>query len=234
LVLCKLNRAITFIANLINWITRLAVWVFLDAKDAWISILPIALIIGCGWLIFGLDEQGIRISGLVLELLGILVVARGLSESRKLFGRPSLYQSFLRWTERRPRFGAPKYVLNAEGSCFAVNGSDSAMARGFVGTSAHTLEERIVLLERRLNLADTQIQEGRRKLEEEAKNRMEAIVSEEVARIEGDAIVQKQLEEAVVGGINLETVGIVWLACGVTLSSLSVELDCLISKLAGA
>lgn len=161
-------------------------------------------------------------------------MAIGLSESRKLFGRPSLYQAFQRWTERRPRFGARKYVLNAEGASFIINGNDSSMAFGLVGTSAHTLDERLTLLERRLNLADKQIQEGRRKLEEETKNRMEAIVSEEVARIEGDAIVQKQLEEAVVGGINLETVGVVWLAFGVTLSSLSVELDCLISKLSGA
>jgi hypothetical protein len=52
-----------------------------------------------------------------------------------------------------------------------------------------------------------------------------------VARIEGDATVRKQLEEAVVGGITLETVGIVWLASGVTLSSLSEELARLVVKL---
>lgn len=228
-----MNRAIAFITNLINWIHRLAVWASRDAKDAWISILPVLVITGCAWLISGLNEQGVRISGLLLELLGILVVAKGLSESRKLFGRPSLYQSLLKWTERRPRFGAPKYVLNAEGGCFAVNGGDSVMTHGFVGTSAHTLDERVTLLERRLNLADAQIQEGRRKLEEETTNRMEAINLEEVARIAGDAVVRKQLEEAVVGGINLETTGIVWLACGVTLSSLSQELACWVNKLGG-
>jgi hypothetical protein len=52
-----------------------------------------------------------------------------------------------------------------------------------------------------------------------------------VARIEGDAVVQKQLEKAVIGGINLETVGIVWLACGVALSSLSEELAGLVARL---
>lgn len=207
------------------------VWAFRDARDVWVSILPVALIVGCAWLLSGWDDQGIRISGMLLELLGILVVAKGLSESRKLFGRPSLYQSFMSWAERRPRFGAPAYVLNAGEGRFIVNGNDSAMAFGSVGTSAHTLEERIALLEQRLNLTDTQIQEGRRKLEEETKNRIEAINYEEGARIEGDAVVRKHLEEAVVGGINLETVGIVWLACGVTLSSLSEELACLVTKL---
>ena len=83
----------------------------------------------------------------------------------------------------------------------------------------------------RLTLADKQIQEGRLKLEEETKNRIEAIHSEKAARVEGDAVVQKQLEKALVGGINLETVGIVWLACGVTLSSLSEELAGLVAKL---
>jgi hypothetical protein len=112
-----------------------------------------------------------------------------------------------------------------------VNGGDSAMAFGLVSTSANTLDERVTLLERRLNLANKQIQEGRLKLEEETKDRIEAINSEEMARIEGDAVVRKQLEEAVVGGINLETVGIAWLACGVTLSSLSEELAYLVAKL---
>jgi hypothetical protein len=171
------HRAITFTTNLANWITRLAVWAFRDAKDAWVSILPLVLIIGGAWLISGLDEQGIRMAGLLLELLGIGVVARGLNESRMLFGRPSLYQSFLGWAERRPRFGAAGYVLNAGEGSFTVNGSDSAMAHGVVGTSANTLDERVTLLERRLNLADIQIQEGRRKLEEEHKSRIEALTS---------------------------------------------------------
>lgn len=228
---CKLNRAITFITNLTNWIRRVAVWAFSDAKEAWVSVVPVVLIIGVAWFISALSEPGIRISGMLLELLGIGVVAKGLSETRMLFGRPSLYQSFLGWAERRPRFGAARYVLNAEGGSFTVNGSDSAMAHGTVGTSAHTLDDRVTLLERRLNLADTQIQEGRRKLEEETVNRTEAIRSEKVERIEGDAVARKQLEEAVVGGINLETVGIVWLACGVTLSSLSKELADLVACL---
>jgi UDP-N-acetyl-D-mannosaminuronic acid transferase (WecB/TagA/CpsF family) len=101
------------------------------------------------------------------------------------------------------------------------------MATGIVGASANTLDERVTLLERRLTLADKQIQEGRLKLEEETKNRVDAINSEKAARIEGDTQVRKQLEEAVIGGIHLETTGIVWLACGVILSSLSEELACL-------
>ena len=145
-----MNRATTFITNLKNWLTRLAVWAFREAKDAWVSILPITLIVGGAWLISGLDEQGIRLAGLLLELLGIGVVAKGLNESRMLFGRPSLYQSFLGWAERRPRFGAAAYVLNAGEGRFMVNGSDSAMAHGLVRTSAHTLDERVTLLERRL------------------------------------------------------------------------------------
>lgn len=44
------------------------------------------------------------------------------------------------------------------------------------------------------------------------------------ARVEGDAAVKKQLEEAVVGGILLETIGVTWLAGGVILSSLSTEI----------
>ena len=96
-----------------------------------------------------------------------------------------------------------------------------------------TLEERVALLEERLYLADTQINEGRRKLEEEAKKRKAAIEAEVEARDEGDKAVQNLIKEAVIGGIRLETMGVAWLAWGLTLSSLSEEIACLISKLWG-
>jgi hypothetical protein len=228
-----LNRAIAFIANLINWIPLLAVWAFRDAKGVWVSILPIALIIGCVSLKIGLDEQGIRISGLLLELLGILVVAKGLSESRKLFGRPSLYQSFVNWVKRYPRFEPRSYTLKAGEGSVRLSGTVS-----MVFTPGHkeaiSIEERMSALEAKHALLTRQLEEYHAHLDKETGKWAYTMKSEEEARFKGDKDNAKQLEAAVVGGINLETMGIVWLACGVTLSSLSAELEYLISKLAGA
>jgi hypothetical protein len=169
------------------------------------------------------------VAGLVLELLGILIVAIGIIDIRAEFKLNSFYASAIDWFNRSPIFKGknqePIY------GCAQVTDEDDVMVATGASSCAvpSTLEGRVALLEERLRLAEIQINEGGRRLEEETKSRVEAMNSEEAARVEGDAVIRKQLEDAVVGGINLETVGIVWLAFGVTLSSLSEELACLVA-----
>jgi hypothetical protein len=96
---------------------------------------------------------------------------------------------------------------------------------------AITIEERISALEGQLASLGKQFEEFNIHLNKETGKWGGTMKSEEEARVKGDVANAKQLEEAVVGGINLETVGILWLAVGVTLSSLSEELACLVAKL---
>ena len=228
-----MKMIVIWFIQLKNWIPRLFSWIILDAKDLWITSLVIAAVVGSSYLTFGIEERGFRVSGLFLELLGILVVAKGLSDSRQLFERPSMNQSLLNWLKQFPKFGGNNYVLVAGEGRFKME-NDSVAAFGLVGKAPHTIEGRIALLEKRLDLADKQIQEGNRKIEDETKNRVEAMNSEVESRNEGDLAVRKQLEEAVVGGILLEIKGIVWLATGVILSTLSTELDGISRYMMGA
>jgi hypothetical protein len=135
------------------------------------------------------------------------------------------------WLKGYPKFGEPNPIPVAGSVNVQLQGDTLKAYGGSLSVLPSTLEARVSLLESKLKLADRQINETGLRLEEERKSRIDALNSEEVARIEGDAVVWKQLEEAVVGGISLETVGIVWLACDVTLSSLSEELACLVTRL---
>lgn len=81
------------------------------------------------------------------------MVAIGLGDSRRLFGRSSTYQSFLNWLKLRPKFGGNNYVLVAGEEHFKM-GNDLLATCGIVGKAPHTLEERIALLQERLDLAD--------------------------------------------------------------------------------
>ena len=71
----------------------------------------------------------IRWAGLALQITGLCVVVIGLSESRKLFGKPSLLDAFLDFFRRHE---PKKHVANLEGGKIKLSGSD---IRGVVGTS---------------------------------------------------------------------------------------------------
>lgn len=226
-------RAIALqLIHAVTWLPRVGLWISREGKDIWITLAVLAVALGAVYA-FGVGEQSIRIAGFFLELLGLAVVAIGLNDSRQLFGRPGVYTAIKNSMKRFPKPWRGTHVL-VVGSAGSVSGSATAAA---IGNSTSrlptTLEERVALLEEKLYLADTQINEGRRKLEEEAKKRKAAIEAEAEARDEGDRAVQKLIEEAVIGGIRLETMGVVWLAFGLTLSSLSEEIACLINKLVG-
>jgi hypothetical protein len=170
----------------------------------------------------GWDEQGIRLSGWLLELLGIGVVAKGLSDSRQLFRLP--------WLKPPPPFRNRTVNLKAEGG---VSTPNSGVLEGLEVVKLESqpgLETRIWLLEKNLSINIAQVSELNRKLQVATQTLSESLEAERVDRLAETGKIQEQLRKAVVGGINLEAVGIVWLACGVTLSSLSQELACLMAS----
>jgi hypothetical protein len=183
---------------------------------------------------FGMGEKWLRVAGFSLEFLGIGVVAIGLYKTRKDFERPGICEAILNSWKRRPKLWRDNPV-GVTGSVNVVSGNDTVSASGSVGrpTSSLELEERVALLEERLNLTDMRVDEGRRKLEEEARKREAALNAEAKARTEDYEGAKALIEKAVVNGISLEAMGVAWMAFGLTLSSLSGEIACLISKLAG-
>lgn len=61
-----------------------------DAWPAWLALGGVALAALVGWALAGAASAGVRYAGTVLQVLGLATVAAGLSQVRRLFGRPSL------------------------------------------------------------------------------------------------------------------------------------------------
>ena len=79
-----------------------AVWPGLfEARYAWLSatVICVALVIS---LRPHMTESVIRLTGLVLQLLGISTVIWGISETRALFGHPSFASKAKAWLSRFP------------------------------------------------------------------------------------------------------------------------------------
>ena len=92
-----------------------------------------------------------------------------------------------------------------------------------------TVEERLDALEEKYEQLNQQLAEARRELKSEARRLDEAVNDERRARDEADAAIQEQLESFSVGGLHLESMGLVWLLVGITLTTLPGEIASLLA-----
>jgi hypothetical protein len=192
----------------------------------WLT-LAVIVILGCVALLFPMDvaryvvgfelsvDDRVRWLGLAYQLAGLGLVVHGLRRSRQLFNKPTYFQDFvhhLRYAFRPP---PPK--------SFTPKGVDSISTTvaewGRVHVAGGTLEERITRLEtelqdlqNRVNKVDVSIRQTESRLNKR-------IDDESRSRKQGDEDNSKKIEEATIGGIHLEAIGILFLILGILLST---------------
>lgn len=208
--------------RLVGWFLQVLGWLLYSARRVWVAVLiPVAIAL-FAWHALPRWESRLRISGLFLQVAGVLTVAKGLHDTRKLFGRPSLRQHAVRWFKQFPRFGVDTPMAVGSGSGSST-GSSIGSAMILPGPAA-SLEERVASLAQELIRTSGLVQETRQRLAEESRDRGREIDSERCERRSGDERVRQLIEEAAAGGLHLELTGVVWLLLGVVLSTAPNEI----------
>lgn len=201
-----------------------ALWPWLtEARYAWLAagVILVALVIS---LRPHTPEPVIRITGLILQVLGIGTVIWGISETRALFGHPSFAAKAKSWLARFPLFRR-NIVLAAGAGSFA---SATCKARGHIthgptGTNP-TVEARLESLERNLVLIHERISCTEKEVDEELRKATEALKNEEQARQSEDYLLHEKLEATGTGGVHISAIGASWLFVGVVLSTAGIEI----------
>ncbi|MEO8910540.1 MAG: hypothetical protein ABI408_09970 [Gemmatimonadaceae bacterium] len=155
-------------------------------------------------------------------MLGIVTVALDIRQKRKDFGLPGLIDAFSKWLSQSPLsrnsggVSAPLrgLTMNAEGGHFALKGCPA---------NAST-EDRIRALEGNVVGLDQEIRGAVETIRHETTAREVAIREERVARESEDTKIREKLAVSQTGGLHLSAVGILWLAVGTVLGTISQEL----------
>lgn len=193
-----------------------------EARFAWLAlgVIVTALIVA---LRPHTPEPVIRLSGLVLQLLGIGTVIWGISETRALFGHPSFSTKTKSWLERFPLrrrnivFGTGAVSLAAA----------TCKARGYVtqGPGPNpTIETRLDALDRNISLIHERISDNEKEMDEEFRKTAVALKKEEQTRQSEDNSIRNKLEATGTGGVHISAIGASWLFIGVVLSTAGVEI----------
>lgn len=206
-------------------ISRLkAFWRWLaDARYIWLSaslIVP-ALVIS---LLLNTSEQVIRITGLILQILGILTVIWGICETRALFGHQSITVKIKSWLKRFPIHRKKNVTSTGEGSIASFTTSNS---RGHAVDNPGqnpNIEDRVESLEKNIRLIHERISLIEKHMDEEFRNIADALKKEESTRHMEHNLLYKKLEMTGTGGVHISAIGASWLLLGVILSTAAREI----------
>jgi len=171
----------------------------------------------------GTPEPTIRLTGLFLQLLGVLTVALGIIETRRFFGRPPISSNIRAWLAATP-FRRP-HVASAVGH--ASLGALTCKARGYGTHGAGenpTVESRVEALEKNLMGVHQRITGLEQEYDQELRKLGERIRSENSSLKAELGQVNGRFEAFGTGGVHISAVGAVWLFFGLILSTASVEI----------
>ena len=218
--LCAIERVLRVIKATLRWIAApFHVWLCLGVTVA-------ALIIS---LRPNTPEPVIRLTGLVLQLLGVLTVAWGISETRALFGRPSIRSKISAWLSAAP-FLKPHHG-SATGR--ASVGGIRVKARGHATHGAGespTTESRLQALEKNIEVVHQRITGLAQEYDQELSHLSTSLREEQASRVQQVTSVHTRLEEFGTGGVHISAIGAAWLFVGLVLSTAGPELARLVNN----
>lgn len=200
-----------------------ALWPWLvEARFAWLTLGVIALALAVS-LRPHTTEPIIRLTGLVLQVLGIGTVIWGISDTRALFGHPSFATKAKSWFGRFPLLRRNVVLAAATGSIGLATCKARAYTTHGPGSNP-TLESRVDALEKNVDLIHERISSTEREMDEELRKAGEALKNEEQTRQTEDAAIRQKLEATGTGGVHISAIGASWLFVGVVLSTAGVEI----------
>ena len=206
---------------------RIVPWLA-EARYVWLALFVCLIAFGVS-LRPGSSEQVIRLTGLVLQILGLATVAWGISETRALYGHRPWFSIARGWIERFP-LRRRSVVLRAEG---IVSAAAVLRARAHVTHSVPpgaTVEERLSALEKNIGSIHERIGATQKDLDEHIEGMKSAVNDEAHKREVGDAEGRKLVEITATGGVHITAIGAFWLFVGVTLSTASGAIAGAIAK----
>jgi len=216
-----------------NWLSRFFWWLVVEPKQFWPTLLPLfGGFIFCCFIPVGIFnglipddslETRFRLTGLVLELLGIITVVIGVNATLKLFDVDGLCKTILKWFKR-----FPKFVENARTTVGSISATTENATASFFGTTSlapnSSIENRVAFLEEQLKQVHLQVYGNRIHFENECKSLSDALSAESDKRKTGDKQSHYDLKAFAVEDVYIEVMGVVWLIFGAISATASKEL----------
>lgn len=170
-------------------------------------------------------EQSIRISGYVLQVVGMVFTIRGLLRIRKHFGQPKLTSLSIEWLKRFPKWKREPISLEVADGVTVTAGLDARLEVWAPDKKEDTLEKRIDGIVRNQESLKIELRAASHEIKELRKNQKKHNIAQEKALDKMENQLRSDLESLHTDDIVISLVGLIWLVVGISMSTLSVELS---------
>lgn len=207
-------------------LTRLFRWLFIEPLHFWLALAVPGLTVLYS-LVIVRTEPAIRLSGLALQLLGILTAVWGIVGTWNYFELGDPLAVVTSWLRRCP-LRKPRVIT---GVGMVTEQNDSLAARGHTWWQPKPeapIEERIAILEKNVPLLNDRISGVQREVDA-AVQRLQQEVAEAARTAKTEAKhVSGRLKEFGTGSLHVSAIGAFWLFVGSILGGASQEILCLL------
>jgi hypothetical protein len=204
-------------------LTRLLRWLFIEPRHFWLALAVPSLTIFYS-LVIVRTEPAIRLSGLTLQLLGILTAVWGIVGTWRYFELGDPITVLTSWLRRCP-LRKPRVIIGVVG--MATEQNDSLAVRGHTWWQPKPeapIEERVAILEKNISLLSERISGVQREVDAVVQ-RLQQEVAEAARTAKTEAKqVSGRLKEFGTGSLHVSAIGAFWLFVGSILSSASQEI----------
>lgn len=200
------------------------VWRWLaEAKLAFMGFFVILAAVLLGFVTWR-SEDGIRVAGYGLQLMGMIFAVRGLLAVREHFGLPLLRHLLLRWVKRFPKWRR-SVVIGAGTAHMAMPGMKARAEVWTPDDPEKPIEQRVDGIIRNLDRIRIEQTEHAQLIDElnDAHEEHKNKVAEDNKTMKED--IQSDLESLHTNDLITSLVGLVWLTAGITMSTLAPELS---------
>lgn len=216
-------------ANFLRWLRALVHWGLrapVTPHYWWAITVVAAVIVMAG--VFGWSEKAFRLSGMLLQLGGVLTVVWGILKTRADFGQPTVRSQFQRWLTEFPSFH-PRTITAS------MNGVLPGLVSEAYGYSTHgpstdqTVEGRLGHLEKIIK--ELEVEQGKTHIavlqaEKKAQQALDAQARQFAGVI---ANISKKIETTATGGVHISAVGVALLFVGTIFGAAAPELSYLLT-----
>lgn len=172
-------------------------------------------------------EPTIRLSGLVLQLMGVVTVLWGIRETRSSFGRPPVLHQVRAWLRAFPLRRRSVVIAAGTASIGAFAGTVHAHVVSSAGPNA-TTDERLAALERNIDLLHERISATQLELDRNSNDLKNALRQEAGTRLANDQALGIRIEDTGTGGLHISAIGASWFFAGTILGTAGPEIAALL------
>jgi hypothetical protein len=196
-------------------------WFVHEGRPVWLTafflLLPIPVL-----LLFGVDEQRVRVTGMVAQFVGLSAVVVGIERTRKFFGLASLADFLRRWISHFPKFD-PGVSSGAASLPLDMRWATARGTTAFTPGSSSP-DDRLDALEKYVSHLGESLDQIHERIDSEAKERRKASDAEQRARHKMDSELMERIEKSHTDGLLVSLWGVFYLFWGALITSIPVEL----------